>query len=132
MATLSDKKENKNQTVLCCLLANIFYPKQKNCNKISVASFVHACLSMPFLGSTRAWFLLFCQVKNPKQKRLNPLPFKREREREGLILHAIVIFLYTQNIWCYIFFIGLAYQGKDIVFRFTIEYRNLKGILAPR
>jgi len=27
---------------------------------------------------------------------------EREREREGLILHAIVIFLYTENKWCYI------------------------------
>jgi hypothetical protein len=31
-----------------------------------------------------------------------------------------------------LYFIGLAYQGKDIVFRFTVEYRNLQGILTPR
>jgi hypothetical protein len=28
-------------------------------------------------------------------------------------------------------FIGLAYQGKDIVFRFIIEYSRAEGILAP-
>jgi hypothetical protein len=28
-------------------------------------------------------------------------------------------------------FIGFAYQGKDIVFRFTIEYSRAEGILAP-
>jgi hypothetical protein len=29
-------------------------------------------------------------------------------------------------------FIGLAYQGKDIVFGFIIEYIVASGILAPR
>jgi hypothetical protein len=28
------------------------------------------------------------------------------------------------SIW-YVFFVGLAYQGKDIVFRFIIEYSRL-------
>jgi hypothetical protein len=27
-------------------------------------------------------------------------------------------------------FVGLAYQGKDIVFRFIIEYSSLKGFLC--
>jgi hypothetical protein len=31
----------------------------------------------------------------------------------------------------YMLFVGLAYQGKDIVFRFIIEYSSLRD-LAPR
>jgi hypothetical protein len=29
-------------------------------------------------------------------------------------------------------FIGLAYQGKDVVFRFIIEYRSLRDFGPPR
>jgi hypothetical protein len=32
---------------------------------------------------------------------------------------------------CVCVFVGLAYQGKDIVFRFIIEYSSLM-VLAPR
>jgi hypothetical protein len=36
----------------------------------------------------------------------------------------------VQQMIC-VHFIGLAYQGKDIVFRFIIEYSSLR-IMAPR
>jgi hypothetical protein len=29
-------------------------------------------------------------------------------------------------VWSFIYFVGLAYQGKDIVFRFIIEYSSLR------
>ncbi len=29
------------------------------------------------------------------------------------------------------FFVGLAYQGKDIVFRFIIEYSSLRDFYRP-
>jgi hypothetical protein len=33
---------------------------------------------------------------------------------------------YDNSVWAGVEFVGLAYQGKDIVFRFIIEYGSLR------
>jgi hypothetical protein len=92
-------------------LGKYFYPKKKqNCYKISVASFVQAYLSVcPFWAlqvqrTTCMVPLVLSSEKTQNKKRFNGFvllshnncePFKRERE--GLILHAIVTFLYTEK-----------------------------------
>jgi hypothetical protein len=49
------------------------------------------------------------------------------------IIHPLVD---AGSLWPKIFalnsLLALAYHGKDIEFRFIIEYSKLKGILAPR
>jgi hypothetical protein len=43
--------------------------------------------------------------------------------REPLPIHKYIMMFFA--------FVGLAYQGKDIVFRFILEYISLRS-LAPR
>ncbi len=48
------KKKKKKSNSFMLPLGEYFYPKKKNCYKISVASFVQAYLSVSFLRSTGA------------------------------------------------------------------------------
>jgi hypothetical protein len=40
-------------------------------------------------------------------------------------VHTLLYF-FTLSVWTWESFVGIAYQGKDIVFRFIIEYSSFR------